>query len=231
MLDSLKDLYVCYPFLPVSEVPEWFKHIKDVRCVVTLGANSISKYKNGNFVRAWLMSINSSGATIRILVGQALDGYTTMTVPVKLWTDLVPSNEQSYVLVDEDFDGTDEITGEFELNPGVLVIMQTAPAIYVDGVKQPAGIRFTKGFNVEASKAASGVLVYGGAGLGLGVYKTDPLGVLGYHEQGLGARNLNGMYGSVRIDGTFPVDVDIRPDGLQNRPVVITIEGDNDTNS
>jgi hypothetical protein len=53
MLESLKDLYISYPFLPVDDKPELFNHIKDIRLTVVLdAANSLSEYNNGNKVRA-----------------------------------------------------------------------------------------------------------------------------------------------------------------------------------
>ena len=56
MLESLKDMYICHPFMPVAEQPAWFAHIKDVRAVFTYPAsNIISKYKNGNYIQAWLV--------------------------------------------------------------------------------------------------------------------------------------------------------------------------------
>ena len=59
MLDSLKDMYISYPFMPVADPPDWYKNVKDIRCVVAMEAsNSISQYRNGNYLRAWLVKEN-----------------------------------------------------------------------------------------------------------------------------------------------------------------------------
>ena len=47
MLESLKDLYISYPFLPVADAPYFFNHIKDIRVVYSLDAKDIILgYKN-----------------------------------------------------------------------------------------------------------------------------------------------------------------------------------------
>ena len=62
MLESLKDLYISHPFLPVADAPVWFSHIKDIRCVLVYDAvKNILEYKNGNYVRAWVVGITDAG--------------------------------------------------------------------------------------------------------------------------------------------------------------------------
>lgn len=209
MLDSLKDLYISHPFLPVADAPEWFSHIKDIRCVITFdAANNILQYKkNGNYVRAWLVGLTNISATIKILCKQLQDTPKYIEVLKAVWTDGVPSTE-NYMLTDSDYTAPVSFSGEYELNPDVLVIMQKAPAVYKDGTKLPVGLEFVDGHNVAVSKMDNGILLYGAAGAGReGVYETDPLGVLGEHQHGLSAKNINGMSGSVWLKGTFPVVV------------------------
>lgn len=206
MLNSLKDLYISHPFLPVADAPEWFNHIKDIRCVVTFdAANNILQYKkNGNYVRAWLVGLTNISATIKIRCKQLQDAPKYIEVLRAVWTDGVQSTE-NYMLTDSDYTAPANFSGEYELNPDVLVIMQKAPVIYKDDIKLPVGLEFVDGHNVAVSKNDNGVLLYGAADAGSGTYTTDPLGVLGDHQRGLGAKNINGMSGSVWLKGTFPV--------------------------
>lgn len=222
MLDSLKDLYISHPFLPVADAPEWFSHIKDIRCVVTFdAANNILQYKkNGNYVRAWLVGLTAASATVEIECKQIQDAVKSVTLVTCLWTDYPvtvpdpdnnreatrPFRPQSYVLVDSDFVPPEHFSGRYELNPDTLVIMQTAPIMSVNGVPQEACIEAHKGHNVAVSKSNNGILFYGASDVGDRMYKSCPIaGVLGDWQQGLGARNINGMTGDLWLSGVFPV--------------------------
>ena len=141
-------------------------------------ANNILQYKkNGNYVRAWLVGLTNISATIKILCKQLQDTPKYIEVLRAVWTDGVPSTE-NYMLTDSDYTAPVSFSGEYELNPDVLIIMQKAPAVYKDGTKLPVGLEFVDGHNVAVSKMDNGVLLYGAAGAGRdGVYEMDPLGV------------------------------------------------------
>ena len=217
MLDALKDLYIYHPFLPVSDPPAWFEHVKDVRCVVTLPAsNIISQYKNSNCVRAWLRrevaedSLDGYRIVAKVLCSQVLLTTVNVELPVCNLEVGAPST-QTYMLVDSGFNATDiPMNTDFELQPDVLVFMQQAPVLYIDSEELPVDARFTNGHNISVSKIQNGVLLFGAAGVGLGVYREDPLGALGEHQQGLGARSINGLEDAVYIQGSYPVAVEVR---------------------
>lgn len=205
MLESLKDLYISHPFLPVADAPVWFSHIKDIRCVLVYDAvKNILEYKNGNYVRAWVVGLTDSSIRVKVECRQLSEQNKFVDIPTFDWTLGVP-NTQSYALIDSDFAAPETFAGQYELNPDVLVIMQKAPAMYINGVKQPVGLDFDNGYNVSVSKNNNGVLLYGGAGAGKGSYTFDPLGVLGDWQQNLGLRNINGKTDDIWIKGTFPV--------------------------
>jgi hypothetical protein len=217
MLDSLKDMYISYPFLQLDNAPDWFAHIKDIRCVITFDAvtnDAIST--NGCYVRAWLTEITDTTAKIKVICSQIQEQPQEQILQLISWTawrkpkedpviDYNPAEPQSYVLVDDDFSAPSILTDEYELNPGTLTIMQKAPALYIGSIRQPIDLHFNSGNNVSVSKSNNGVLLFGGSDVGLGKYTSDPLHVLGPHQQGLGARNINGLDGSVWLKGTFPV--------------------------
>lgn len=209
MLESLKDLYISHPFLPVADAPEWFSHIKDIHCVVTFDAVANPQNKNGNYVRAWLIGLSASSATVRVQCKQLQNNYIDVVVPLVVWTGAI-STSGNYALIDSDFVAPDSFSGQYELNPDVLVIMQKAPVLYLNGIKQPVGLEFKRGYNVSVSRVNDGVLLYGAAGAGEGTYKYDPTETLEDYQKGLGAHSVNGITESIRIDGTFPVSTEFR---------------------
>ena len=225
MLDSLKDLYISHPFLPVEDAPEWFSHIKDIRCVVVFDAviNILQYKKNGNYVRAWVTRLTNISATIKIVCKQLQDTPKYIEILRHVWTDGVPTDE-NYMLTDSAYTAPVDFSSEYELNPDVLTIMQKAPAIYKDAEKLPVGLEFQKGHNTAVSKSDNGVLIYGAAGVGLGVYKNDPLNVLGEHQQGLGLRNINGMPDSVWLKGSYPVVVSNPTFGDASPTIRVSVE-------
>lgn len=175
--------------------------------VVFDAVNNILQYKkNGNYVRAWVTRLTNISATIKIVCKQLQDTPKYIEILRQVWTEGVPTGE-NYMLTDSDYTAPVDFSGEYELNPDVLTIMQKAPAIYKDDEKLPVGLEFQKGHNTAVSKNDNGVLIYGAAGVGLGVYKNDPLNVLGEHQQGLGLRNINGMTDFVWLKGSYPVVV------------------------
>lgn len=187
MLEALKDLYISYPFMPLSEPPAWFKHVKDIRLVVTLPAsNIISKYKKsahgpveyveGNWyaIRAYLKSIDmvAQTASIDVYCEQVQEDPIPFTVNMYDWTAGVPS-EQSYMLIDNDLAPTAIPTAGYELQLDTLLFMQVAPALYVDSIKCDRQLVFGMGHNVSVSKVGDGVLFYGATGTGLGTVSSD----------------------------------------------------------
>lgn len=214
MLESLKDMYICHPFMPVANPMNWFVHVKDVRCVFTLPAsNIISKYKNGNYIKVWLQRFVDEQESIDELRIYATCSQLTAEqlyiVPVVyVWETGSPATD-TYVLVDTEFKLTDLVpNARYELQPDVAVFMQKAPKLYM-GTLQPETISVQPGHNVDVSRFQNGVLFFGAPDAGLGRYETDPIHALGAEQRGYGARNLNGMSDSVWFKGTFPVEADM----------------------
>lgn len=204
-------MYICHPFMPVDNPMAWFPHIKDVRAVFVLPAsNIISKYKNGNYIQTWLMRYTDVEANIDELriyakCSQLSDEELYVTPTTYVWTDGSPATA-TYVLVDSEFDLT-TITSNvrYELQPDILIFMQTAPKLYM-GTVQPETISVQPGHNVAVSKFQDGVMLFGAPDAGLGRYETDPIGALADNQKGYGARNINGMSASIWLKGTFPVE-------------------------
>lgn len=214
MLESLKDMYICHPFMPVENPMAWFAHVKDIRCVFTLPAsNIISKYKNGNYIKVWLQRFVDEEESIDELRIYATCAQLTseelhVTPTVYDWTIGSPATS-TYVLVDKNFDLSAVAPNvRYELQPDTVVFMQTAPKLYM-GTLQPETISVQRGHNVDVSIFQDGVLLFGAPGAGLGRYDIDPIHALGAEQKGYGARNLNGMTDSVWFKGTFPVAADM----------------------
>jgi hypothetical protein len=116
-------------------------------------------------------------------------------------------------LVDDVCDLPDIVDGRYELQPDVLVFMQEAPKIIFDGVAI-TDLTATDGYNVSVNKSTDGIMFFGAAGVGSGVFTTvpnrdyDP----GPAYSGVGARSINGLDGSVWIKGAYPVDVSMGSD-------------------
>jgi len=265
MLDALKDLYIYHPFLPVENPPEWFSHIKDIHCTVIVDAkNYFSQYQiNGNFVRVWLVSIGSYEATLRVELSQLLRDKTRnyeiqedpenpvfpyVEVPVRIKrigeypkpteiSELTPW-PNNYMLVDEDF-AVPELEQEYELNPDILVIMQKAPKLYVEGILQQVDMDFINGHNVSVSSTNTGVLFYGAAGAGKGVFTVNKLhefadaGIITYplkaNQECVGLRNINGLYGSVLINGTYPVTITVTHESNGTYNLILDMVRDDET--
>lgn len=211
MLDSLKDMYISYPFMPIANPPDWYKNVKDIRCVVAMDAsNSISQYRNGNYLRVWLVK---EGGHLGIAVRCDQHNYEDIIeVPTYVWTAGAPATS-SYMLVGSFFDAGAIGDGRYELQPDVLVFMQLAPRILYNDVEITGGtLHSYKGYNVSISKSPNGIMFFGAAGVGNGAYTTDPIEALGEDQQGLGARSINGLDGDVWIKGSYPVDVSIDSD-------------------
>ena len=140
MLESLKDLYISYPFLPVADAPDFFNHIKDIRVVHQLPATDLllgyKNNRNGNYVRAWLTRLVPADGTtdayaeIKIQCSQVQDELITVHVPFVDWASGV-SHAESWLMCDwelmEDLAAIPAFA-PYELNPDVLVLMQKAPA-------------------------------------------------------------------------------------------------------
>ena len=228
MLDALKELYISYPFMPVEDRPDLFTHIKDIRCVAEMpAANPISLVENDNYIRAWLIGLTSTTATVRIQCGQY--GLTSeMPVPIYQASVGAPATN-SYVLVDDAFVVPDGPI-LYELQPDTLIFMQTAPEILITVKKENedydpsdedslpykmdtnilSGPTISTAYsqNVSITKGQSGIIIYGAPGAGLGVYTTVPTCYdWPTYMRGEGAISINGLSGYVRIDDAYPVDI------------------------
>jgi hypothetical protein len=232
MLESLKDLYISYPFMPMSEPPKWFKHIKDIRIVVKLdAANIIFKYKNysrgettyveGNWyaIRAYLRLINltTMQAMVTVYCEQVQEEPIDLNINIYNWTDDVPG-EQSYMLIDNDLATYSEDFGiplsGYELQLDTVLFMQEAPHLFVSGEDCGHNPSIAMGHNVNVSEVDEGVLFYGATGAGLGVCKETDADVgkevasrIPEDKQGLGITNINGIVNSIWFKGTFPVSI------------------------
>ena len=214
MLDALKDLYISYPFMPVEEAPELFAHVKDIRCVVVLDAmNPISQVENDNYIRAWLTAIDTRSATIEVKCGQyGYRGY--VTVPVYTASAGAPAT-QSYVLIDDALVIPDTAF-RYELQPDTLMFLQKAPKLNIEvyGATEAvpitgATIRTDNGYNVSITKGQNGIIIYGAPGVGLGTYSYIPACyTVPFNMQNFGAISINGLNDYVRIDPSYPVDIE-----------------------
>lgn len=215
MLDSLKDMYISYPFMPLTSAPELFRNVKDIRCFIELPATkAISKYKNGNYVRAWLTGINNSTATVEFICEQVdlAPAERVLTIPVCNVADGVPT-AKSYVLVDSVIAASDI---KYELQPDTLLFVQKAPRLFINETPVSNSIIHTEdGYNVSINKAKSGVTIYGAVGAGSGSYNINPMSAdkgprpeaLPAWRVGYGAKTLNGMFGEVSVQGSAKVKV------------------------
>ena len=208
MFDSLKDLYISYPFMPVENPPEFFKHVKDLRCVVTLpAADPISQVENDKCIWAQLKSIDSNEAVIQLYCNQAggAPSWRVARIPVFMTGHNTPSM-QSYVLVDEDISISG---GKYELQPDTLLFIQEAPVIKLDTTTLTDTVTTAPGHNVSITKGRDGIIVYGAPGVGLGVYTEAPdFYTVPAQLRGKGATSINGLSGDVWIKAAHPVSVD-----------------------
>lgn len=221
MLESLKDLYISYPFLPLPQPPDFFRHIKDVRLVLELPAADLllgyKKGMNGNYIRVWLTGFvpadgtNEAYATAEVECLQASDDAFDIRLPLAVWTAGVPAT-QNWLMCDQELLDDLPVFGDsdrYELNPDVLVLQQVAPVIYKDGVAL-TDLTVVNGHNVQVNLTNGQISLYGAPGVGDNVYpaNTPELYQLSLALQAAGARSINGLSGDVRIDGTFPVRTD-----------------------
>ena len=221
MLESLKDLYISYPFLPVPTAPEFFKQVKDIRLVLELPATDVllgyKNNRNGNYVRAWLTGFVRNGqsgarATLSIQCSQLSEGSIESSGDLYSWEGTLPSN-QSYMLCDPALIETLPVIAEgtvYELNPEVLVLLQKAPKLYKDGADQPLPevIRVERGYNVIPNITNDMISFYGATNVGSGTYPINKPFHLSAATQAQGARSINGLRGSVTVEPTYPVRID-----------------------
>lgn len=217
MLDSLKDLYISYPFMPVENPPDFYKHVKDIRCVVTVPAlNPISLVENDNYIRAFLLRLDGNTARVRVICSQFGDvsGWTVIDIPV-FTTEQGAPGTQSYIVVDEQITVN---SGSYELQPDTLLFIQKAPYVYIsalgepdeNGYKQSGPVIDTEnGNNVSITKGQNGIIIYGAPGAGLGLYASVPgCYPVPEHLQNKGAISINGLYGDVWLKEAHPVAID-----------------------
>lgn len=221
MFNSLNDLYVCYPFMPIAERPDFFQHVKDIRVTATMpAANILPQYKNLNSLSATLVGFGTE-----VVGTQEVDvAYVTVvctqygymeTLPVRIW-NTVPATE-SYCLVDDDF----EIPGGevlYELHPDCIYLQQIAPRL----TGFPAQLICSDGYNVEATASTSGVSFYGAPSVGLGSWlnTTCPEG-----RSGVGLNTINGIIGDVSISGYGKLRINAEKEGYKLILTVADITG------
>ena len=207
MIESLKDLYISYPFLPVEDKPDWFNHIKDVRLTVILdAANPILGYKNASNIRVWLTGLDPAHmvASFKVRCKQMTSEDIPVTANLVSWETGSPSTG-NYVVIDSAALLPTLTEVEYELNPDVLLFMQNAPIMYYGAQQMPHAISVKTDHNVAASLTATGISLYGAAGGGTGVYTSVPKGMtLSEDKQSLGANSVNGTQGMVWLVATFP---------------------------
>lgn len=127
MINTLKDLAVCYPFLPVSgtTVPELFKHIKDIRIKIVLPSREpLHTGMNTKVFSAQLNAITAATATFLI---DCTEYGKSEELKVPVYTDMntCPVTD-SYVLMDTEL----EASGlAYEVHPNCLIFMQEAPLL------------------------------------------------------------------------------------------------------
>lgn len=216
MFNSFNDLYVCYPFMPLAERPDFFQHVKDIRVTATMPASNIlPQYKNLNSLSATLVGFGTEVIGTRevpvayITVVCLQYGYMN-TIPVQVWTG-VPATE-SYCLVDEDFEAPE---GDlvYELHPDCLYLQQAAPRL----LGYPAQLSCTDGYNVEATASTSGVSFYGAPSVGLGLWMAPacPVG-----RSGVGLNTINGIIGDITITGYGKLRVNTEK---ENDKLILTV--------
>jgi len=219
MLESLKDLYISYPFLPLPQPPDYFSHIKDVRIVLELpAADLLLGYKNGrngNYIRVWLTGFvpadgtNEAYATAEIECLQVSDDSFNVRLPLADWTAGVPAT-QNWLMCDQALLADLPVFGDserYELNPDVLVLQQVAPVIYKNG-EALSDLTVENGHNVQVNLTNGQISFYGAPGVGDGLFAPNTPYQLAAELQAAGARSINGLSGDIRIDGTFPVRAD-----------------------
>lgn len=219
MLESLKDLYITYPFLPVSIQPEFFSHVKDVRLILELPATDLllgyKNNQNGNYIRVWLTGFAAGKAQLRIQCSQVSDEDFIENVPLYAWDNEAPPSG-SYMLCDQDIiDNPPAVGTDYELNPQALVLLQKAPKLSLCGQTMQPTIQVEDGHNVVASITNDMITLYGAPGVGRpGNWSVNEPFAVDEDKQALGARTINGLYGAVTIDGSFPVRVDLTAGNL-----------------
>lgn len=236
MLDSLDSMYISYPFIYTGEPPQWMTHVKDVRCVAVFDAkDSIPQYKNSEKVRATLQITSQTTATATIYCAQ-LGGSKTVQLKVICVDELFATGSMvtlpvscSYMLVDSAFsyDAT-AMAGSYILHPDTILVLQEAPHVGIRSSNvSPVTVCFRSGNNVGASEMNGGVLLFGGVAAGKGVFTYVPaaIGEVPEHMLGKGARNINGLTGSVWIRGSYPVQVDRYPPTTED-VITLTIKTD-----
>lgn len=220
MIESIKDLAVCYPFLPGSTVPDALKHIKDARIVFELPAKTYKRdYINSQQFYAELVSISASDAVFRVVcVPFDIDEQVTVPVTVGLFNSPGTNN---YVLVDEAV----TYNGTHRLHPDCLLFFQKAPKLHVRERRavtsnDTAGftatydfgpeITFSDGNNVNVSGNDTTVILTGGEGNGLGIWMTSPWIDISSStlRAAAGLRTINGKQGNVLIAGSSSVSIE-----------------------
>lgn len=195
MLNSLKDLYICYPFMETLYPPEWVQHVKDIHLVVELPAAGITASKNDDRLIAMINGNTGSVAAVDITCGTIAK---TCYIPIYREEDGCPAT-QNYMLVDNDFEITGGTYTNQRIHPDCIVYLQEAPLI----TGQTASVVLKNGCNVGVSETDDGALLYATEGGGLGQYVQE-LDAAAY-ALGKGLRSINGMSGEVWIRGDYPV--------------------------
>lgn len=203
MLNSLKDLYISYPFMEsvYPALPAWTEHVKDLHIVAELEPGDTTSDTNGDRLMAFVVDFDTTNmeADVEIWYGNQV---VACTVPIYVDTDGCPDT-QTYMLVDSGFAPSG--TYGQRIHPDCIVYLQKAPSI----ARQFTAVAdFQNGYNVIASDIEDGVLFYGveGGGLGNEVVVLGGSSAVAPYAMGKGLRSINGKSGAVWIRGDYPVE-------------------------
>lgn len=233
MYNDLRSMYICYPFMTVDSIPDWFKYVKDMRIVVTLPAMQAAHMdQNRENIKITLTSISHTTAIIKLSC--ASYWITDKEISIPVFTNTLPGTP-SFVCATEVLP---TLTGlSYDIHPACLVFMQKAPVLWMeqesrngepyvmveleDGVpvqkiyntddrRISDVLRLMNGKNVGVTGSSSSVLFTCGVGLGSGTYQKKP-----YTEdpetftyaQGKRLRSINGQTGDVLISGDRSVEI------------------------
>ena len=196
MLNALKDLYICYPFMESWNSPEWTKHVKDIHIVVELMAGDLEDDMNGDRLTAFITGTTGSTATVTCTCGSIVE---VKNIGIYRESAGCPAT-QNYMLVDDEFDLAVDHKDQ-RIHPDCIVWLQEAPVI----VGQTSSVVcFQNGNNINATDTTDGVLLYGVENGGTGRYK-QVLSDVAPYRLGKGLVAVNGMTGDIWVRGSYPV--------------------------
>lgn len=151
--NNLRELYVSYPFLPITSepddpqpTPDWFRNVKYMRVMVDLPAQDpVDPGSNGDFIQATLTAISSQTVTVHVVCsvyGSYVNGSWVpwskdINVPVFTGIDIPTGN--SYLYTDTLLP---TLTGlGYKIHPGCLVFQQSAPILQMETTAGDSPVR------------------------------------------------------------------------------------------